>query len=185
MFPLAWGVFATAFGWIVATDFRGAAHRFHAYSHAATPFSGAGEPSLSVGFIRVLAGVFALIGPVALVSGLLGVWRSRAGPGDLPPAPVWFVAAEAAVVGVVLLRTWRRSGVLRREWDAGNVLERAALAVLTPSAVAFTVTLGFGWDMWMTASWLAGGVCGLVLLSSGRPDTPPESGFTSADQSDS
>ncbi|WP_326662016.1 hypothetical protein [Streptomyces sp. NBC_00385] len=185
MFPIAWGVVATAFGWIIATDFRGAAHRFHAYSHAATPFSGAGEPPLGVGFLRMLAGVFALIGPVVLVSGLMDVWRGRAGPGDLPPAPAWFVVAEAAVVGAVLLRTWRRSGVLRREWDAGNVLGRTALAVLTASAVAFTVTLGFGWDMWMMASWLVGGLCGLILLSSGRPGTPPETGFTSADSSDS
>lgn len=185
MFSVAWGVFATAFGWIIATDFRGAAHRFHAFSHAATPFSGAEEPPLGVGFFRVLAGVFGLIGPVVLVSGLMDMWRGRAGPGDLPPAPAWFVAAEVAVVGAVLLRTWRRSGVLRREWEAGNVLQRTALAVLTASAVAFTATLGFGSDMWMMASWLAGGLCGLVLVTSRRSDTPSETGLTSADSSDS
>ncbi|MEU1471598.1 hypothetical protein ABZ434_25685 [Streptomyces sp. NPDC005761] len=185
MFSVAWGVFATAFGWIIATDFRGAAHRFHAYSHAATPFSGAVEPPLGVGFFRVLAGVFGLIGPVALVSGLTDMWRGRAGPGDLPPAPAWFVAAEVMVLGAVLLSTWRRSGVLRRAWEAGNVLQRTALAVLTSSAVAFTVTLGFGSDMWMMASWLAGGLCGLVLVTSSRSGTSPETGFTTRDSSDS
>ncbi|MFD3993433.1 hypothetical protein [Streptomyces sp. NPDC058583] len=185
MFSVAWGVFATTLGWIVATDFRGAAHRFHTLSHAVMPFGGVGASVVGVGFFRLLAGVFALAGPVVLVGGLMDVWRGEAGSDSLPPIPAWFVVVEATVVGVVLWRTWRRSGVLRREWDAGNGLRRAAVAGLTTSAVAVVVTLGFGWGTWMIVSWLAGGLCGLALLLGDQPGKPSDTGLASADSSDS
>ncbi|MFJ7985712.1 hypothetical protein [Streptomyces sp. NPDC096351] len=174
VFSVAWGVFATALGWIVATDFRGAAHRFHTLSHAVMPFGGVGVSVVGVGFFRLMAGVFALAGPVVLVGGLMGVWRGEARSDSLPPMPAWFVVVEATVVGVVLWRTWQRTGVLRREWDAGTGPRRAAVAGVTASAVAFVVTLGFGWGMWMMASWLAGGLCGLALLLGDRPGKPSD-----------
>ncbi|MGW8765624.1 hypothetical protein ACWGN5_24295 [Streptomyces sp. NPDC055815] len=175
MFPLVWGVFATVFGWVVATDFRGAARRLHVMSRAASPFGGAGTPTPGVGFLRVLAGVFALVGPVVLVSGTVGLWRGEEGPEEMPVPPVGFVVVEALVAGVFLWRAWRRSGLLRREWDAGTGLRRAAVAGLTAAFVAFVVTLGFGWGTWMMTSWLVGGLCGVSLLvgrRTGHPDEP-------------
>ncbi|WP_410539412.1 hypothetical protein [Streptomyces sp. KL2] len=176
MFSVAWGVFAAAFGWIVATDFRGAAQRFHTLSHAAVPFGDADAPVVGVGFLRSLAGVFALAGPVVLVGGLMDVWGGETGSFGLPSVPAWVVVVEAAVVGVVLWRAWRRSGVLRREWEAGNGLRRIAVAGLTASLVAFVMALGFGGGTWMTASWLVGGLCGLALLPGGRPGKPSGTG---------
>ncbi|MEU6888864.1 hypothetical protein ABZ918_27340 [Streptomyces viridosporus] len=168
MFSVAWGVFATAFGWIVATDFRGAARRFHELSHAAVPFGGGGAPVLGVGFFRVLAGVFALIGPFVLVGGLLELWRGEAGPDGLPPLPAWAVVGQALVAGVVLWRMWRRSGPLRRAWDTGTGPRRAAALVLTASVLAFVAALGLGREAWTVASWLVGGLCGLTLILGGR-----------------
>ena len=185
MFSVAWGMFATALGWIVATDFRGAAHRFHTLSQAVMPFGGVGVSMVGVGFFRLLAGVFALAGPIVLISGLMDLWRGKAGAGSLPAVPVWFVVVEAAIVCVAFRRTWRRSGALRREWDAGNGLRRAAAAGLSASAVAFVVMLGFGWETWMVASWLAGGLCGLALLLGDRPGMPPVTGPASAGSPDS
>ncbi|MDV9187643.1 hypothetical protein R6L23_05305 [Streptomyces sp. SR27] len=176
MFDVAWGVFATALGWIVATDFRGAAHRFHALSRAFVPFGGAGVSVVGVGFFRLVAGIFALVGPVVLVSGLTDVWRGEAESHSLPPISAWFVVAEAMIVGGVLWRTWQRSGVLRREWDAGSVQRRVAASGLTASLVAFVVTFGFGWGTWMVVSWLAGGLCGLTLLLSDRPGNESDTG---------
>ncbi|MGW1189245.1 hypothetical protein [Streptomyces sp. NPDC002559] len=184
MFLVAWGVFATALGWIVATDFRGAAHRFHALSHAAMPFGGVGVSVVGVGFFRLVAGVFALAGPVVLVVGFMDVWRGEVRSDRLPPSPAWFVVVEAAIVGVVLWRTWRRAGVLHREWDAGNGPRRAAVAGLTASAVAFVVTLGFGWGTWTVVSWLVSGLCGLTLLLGDRPGKPSDTKLASADSSD-
>ncbi|MDV5143977.1 hypothetical protein R1T08_06775 [Streptomyces sp. SBC-4] len=185
MLSVAWGAFSTALGWIVATDFRGAAHRFNTWSHAVMPFGGVGVSIVGVGFFRLLAGVFALAGPVVLARGLRDVWRGEAGSDSLPPIPAWFVVVEATIVGVLLWRTWQGSGVLRREWDAGNGPRRAAVAGLTTSAVAFVGTLGFGWGTWMTASWLAGGLCGLTLLLGDQPGMPSDTGLASADSSDS
>ncbi|MFE9255492.1 hypothetical protein [Streptomyces sp. NPDC006879] len=182
---MAWGVFATAFGWIVATDFRGAAHRFHALSLAVLPFGGAGVPVVGVGFFRLLAGVFALAGPAVLASGLLDVWRGGAGSDGLSPVPLWSVAVEAAVVGVLFWRAWRRSGVLRREWDAGHGPRRAAVAGLTTAVVVFVVVWGFGWGAWALASWLAGGLCGIFLLLGDRPGGSPTGVAASAGSSDS
>ncbi|MFZ4301649.1 hypothetical protein ACOZE3_27510 [Streptomyces cinereoruber] len=82
------------------------------------------------------------------------------------------MVVEAAVVGVVLWGVWRRSGVLRREWDAGSGLRRAAVIGLTASAVAFVVTLALGWATWTMIGWLAGGLCGLALLLGDRPGEP-------------
>lgn len=168
MFDVAWGVGATAFGWIIATDFRHAAQRFHALSHAVVPFGGGGAPVVGVGFLRFVAGVFALVGPVILVTGVMDVWRGEAEAYGLPPIPAWFAVAEAVVVAAFLWWMWRRSGVLRREWIAGGVLRRAAIAGLSASLVAFTVCFGFGRGGWVLLSWLAGGLCGLTLLIGDR-----------------
>ncbi|MGX9874616.1 hypothetical protein ACWIG2_14820 [Streptomyces cellulosae] len=116
MFDVAWGVGATAFGWIIATDFRHAAQRFHALSHAVVPFGGGGAPVVGVGFLRFVAGVFALVGPVILVTGVMDVWRGEAEADGLPPIPAWFAVAETVAVAAFLWWMWRRSGVLRREW---------------------------------------------------------------------
>ncbi|MFF3894006.1 hypothetical protein ACFYY3_12595 [Streptomyces sp. NPDC001812] len=184
MFLVAWGVFATAFGWIVATDFRGAARRFHAMSRAATPFGGAGASCVGVGFLRAVAGVFGLIGPFVLGAGLLDLWRGEAGPGGLPPVPslpAWLLVCEALVAGVGLWMTWRRSGMLRREWDAGTALRRAAVVVLTASVAAFLVTLSLGQGGWAVVSWLVGGLCSLTLLLGRRTDQPSAAGPAPAD----
>lgn len=172
MFSLAWGTFATTLGWIVATDFRGAAHRFYAFSHTAAPFGGSGPLVLGVGFFRLVAGVFALIGPIVLVTGLMDLWRGEAEALRLPPVDGWFVAVEAVILTVALWSNWRRSGLLRRQWDVGNGPRRAAVAGVTGSVVAFAVLLALGAGTWMMAAWLLGGLCGIILLLSdpaGRP----------------
>ncbi|MFV0132009.1 hypothetical protein ACLGIH_01840 [Streptomyces sp. HMX87] len=183
-FSVVWGVFATAFGWIVATDFRGAAHRYHALSRSTVPFGGVGMPMVGVGFFRLVAGVFALAGPVVLAVGLLSLWRGGAGPDALPTVPAWFVMVEALIAGVLLWWTWRRPGLLRREWEAGTGVRRAAAAGVTVSVVAFVVTLGVGCGAWAMASWLVGGLCMLTLLPGDRTGRPSDAGPALADPSD-
>ncbi|MFE3826119.1 hypothetical protein [Streptomyces sp. NPDC059092] len=185
MFSVAWGVFATAVGWTVATDFRGAAYRLHALSHAATPFGGGGASVVGVGFSRVVAGVFALVGPVVLVNGLLDVWRGETGPDRLPSVPAWFVVVEAIFVVVFLWRMWRRSGVLRREWDTGSGLRRAGVAGITASAVAVVVTSGLHWGTGALLSWLFGCLCGIALLLGDRDNQQPDTETDSAGSSNS
>ncbi|MFE2501406.1 hypothetical protein [Streptomyces rubiginosohelvolus] len=166
MFALVWGTFATTLGWVVAADFRGAAHRFHAFSHAATPFVGSGAHVMGVGFFRLVAGLFALIGPIVLVTGLLELWRGETENFSLPPVGGWFVLVQAVILGAALWSFWRRSGFLRRQWDVGSGPRRAAVAGVTASTVAFTLLLALGSGTWMLAAWLLGGLCGIALLLS-------------------
>ncbi|MFD5065290.1 hypothetical protein [Streptomyces sp. NPDC058394] len=77
LFSAAWGLWATGFGWIIATDFRGAARRFHGMSQKFTLFDRATTSVNGVGFVRCVAGVFALAGPPSWFSGL---WNS-----EIPP----------------------------------------------------------------------------------------------------
>ncbi|WP_431788675.1 hypothetical protein HLK56_22575 [Streptomyces sp. G9] len=185
MFALVWGTFATTLGWVVAADFRGAAHRFHAFSHAATPFVGSGAHVMGVGFFRLVAGLFALIGPIVLVTGLLELWRGETENFSLPPVGGWFVLVQAVILGAALWSFWvqavilgaalwsfwRRSGFLRRQWDVGSGPRRAAVAGVTASTVAFTLLLALGSGTWMLAAWLLGGLCGIALLLSDPADS--------------
>ncbi|MEU0622851.1 hypothetical protein ABZ329_18625 [Streptomyces rubiginosohelvolus] len=171
MFSLVWGTFATTLGWVVAADFRGAAHRFHAFSHAATPFVGSGAHVMGVGFFRLVAGLFALIGPIVLVTGLLELWRGETETFSLPPVGGWFVLVQAVILGAALWSFWRRSGFLRRQWDVGSGPRRAAVAGVTALTVAFTLLLALGSGTWMLAAWLLGGLCGIALLLSDPADS--------------
>ncbi|MFF8381449.1 hypothetical protein ACF07V_35665 [Streptomyces sp. NPDC015661] len=168
MFVLAWGMFATVFGWVIATDFRGAARRMHAMSSASTP-TGSGAPRLPVGFLRFVAGVFALAGPAVLVAGVLLVRRGAEMPGTLPAPPLGWVVVEALAVVSFLWGAWRSSGRLRREWGAGKGARRAAAVGYSTGAVAAVVTHSAGWGAWMMTSMLAGELCWLFLLMEDGP----------------
>ncbi|GHE57146.1 hypothetical protein [Streptomyces capitiformicae] len=168
LFSMAWGIWATGFGWIIASDFRGAAHRFYELSQRSVPFSARRAPLVGVGFLRILAGVFALIGPAVLVGGLLELVRGEGASDRLPQLPVPLAATVVLVGAFGLWTAWRPSGLLRREWAEGADLQRAAVAVVTAALVGFPATLALGHQTAMLASWLGGGLAGLVLLLSGR-----------------
>ena len=160
-------------GWIIVSDFRGAAHRFHLLSQRSVPFGAGRLPFVGVGFLRIMAGVFALIGPVAFVGGLLELARGGSDSDRLPrlSAPL---GATAILVGAFgLWMAWRSSGLLRREWADGAGLRRAAVIVVTLALVCLPATLALGHQTAVVSSWLGGGLAGLVLLC-GRPD--PEAG---------
>ncbi|MEU4096104.1 hypothetical protein [Streptomyces sp. NPDC026673] len=169
LFSVAWGLWATGVGWIVVTDFRGAARRFHALSSRSESSDKGGTPRVGVGFVRVVAGAFALVGPVALVSGLLELGRGHVRPEGFPRVPVP-LAVVAAVIGVVhLWMFWRSSGWLRQEWDGGGGVRRAATVVVTVAGIGFQATLVLGRPVAMLALWLLGGAAGMVLLPAPAP----------------
>ncbi|MDX2650477.1 hypothetical protein PV341_44405 [Streptomyces sp. PA03-1a] len=172
LFSVVWGLGATGFGWVLVTDFRGAARRFHTMSSRSAPFGGGRPPAVGIGFVRCVAGVFALAGPVVLVTGLLVLVRDPAAPERLPRLPFPFAVFAILGAGVGLWTFWRRSGVLRLEWAEGGTVRRAAAAVLTGVLVAFPVLFVLGRTMPMLLVWLLGGIAGGVLLV-GRRDRAP------------
>ncbi|MGI5250039.1 hypothetical protein [Actinacidiphila glaucinigra] len=170
-FLLAWGLWASVFGWVVATDFRGAARRLHAMSARAAPFGGGRPPAVGVGFVRFVAGVFALVGPVALVAGALMSLRDQAAPEPLPRLPLPFAVFAALGTGAALWTLWRRSGPLRLEWAEGGTVRRAAAVVLTGTLVAVPAILVLGRTAATLLVWLLGGAAGVVLLLGRRDRT--------------
>ncbi|MFE6041729.1 hypothetical protein [Streptomyces sp. NPDC056452] len=162
MFSLVWGLWATGFGWVVATDFRGAAHRIHQASWR-TPYTG-------VRFVRIVAGAFALAGPAVLLNGLYDLSSGQFGTDRLPQQPMPFIAATAVTGALGLWSLWRRSGMLRTAWADGPAPRRAAAAVITFAFVGFLVALWAGHPVAMLASWLAGGIAGLIVLVCAAPE---------------
>lgn len=156
LFSLAWGVWATCFGWVIATDFRGAAHRFHRMSRQA--------PFMRVGFVRIMGAGFALAGPAVLVNGLYDLGSGQFGP-DRFPRPILPVIAATALFGALgLWALWLRSGLLGSAWAEGPASRRAMAAVITVAVVGSLGAFWLGHPAAMLVSWLAGGLAALILL---------------------
>ncbi|EST37876.1 hypothetical protein N566_10695 [Streptomycetaceae bacterium MP113-05] len=170
LFAVVWGLGATGFGWVVATNFRGAADRFLRLSQRSVPFGRSGPPPVGVGFLRATAAVFALAGPVFLVFGLVGVAKEGVVPGRFPDVPLPVDLAMFACAAAGLWSMWRRSGMLRREWHPGVALVRAACVVATVAVIGLPVTMTIGYVGVMMADWLLGGAAILTVLVAGRAD---------------
>lgn len=170
LFSVVWGLGASGFGWVIATNFRGAADRFHRMSQQSVPF-GRGRPApLGVGFVRAIAGVFAVAGPIFLIIGVLDLAKGYAPPADFPDLPLFMDVAMSVVTLVSLWTLWRRSGMLRREWVSGGGLQRAACTVATVALLGFPLTMAWGDMTLMLVDGLVGGIAIMVLLVSGRAD---------------
>lgn len=167
VFSVVWGVWASVFGWIIATDFRGAAHRFHQLSRRPVSFGVKSAPRVGVTFVRVLAAVFALLGPVVLVAGVVDLLRGGQESGDPHRQPAPFAVALGLVAALSLWGLWRRNGPLRREWTDGAGFRRVAVVVMTAACLGFVITLVLGHRNAMLATWLLAGLASLPLLLNG------------------
>ncbi|KAB1149976.1 hypothetical protein F7R91_03890 [Streptomyces luteolifulvus] len=94
----------------------------------------------------------------------------------LPQLPVPLAVTVVIIGAFGLWMAWRPSGLLRREWAEGTGLRRAAVAVVTAALVGFPATSALGHQTAMLASWLVGGLAGLILLLSGRTAPHPGPG---------
>ncbi|MGW7296042.1 hypothetical protein ACWGIB_27110 [Streptomyces xiamenensis] len=172
LFTVMWGLTATAFGWIVATDFRDAARRLELMSRRSMPFGLGRRPVPAfAGYPvpRLVAGFFGLMGPVILVVGLVEL----AGPNGAvtsamprPPLPFLLFATVPGALGLWML--WRRSGPLRAEWAGGGVVRRAAVVVLTLAVPCGLLAFVSDRMTVLPLCWLSAALAGLILLPGRR-----------------
>ncbi|WP_432248147.1 hypothetical protein ACRAR1_10360 [Streptomyces sanyensis] len=174
LFSVVWGVLATGFGVIVAADIRGAAARLLTFSQRSVLFGAPRRTLVRPGFVRAVAAVFALIGPVVFVTGVRELARGDGAFGaGFPPVPLPIAGVMALSTAVAFWQLWRREGVLRQEWDRGTVVARSAAGVLTASLAGFAAAVVLGGPVFAMGAWLVGGLAGLVLLLGGSRTAPP------------
>ncbi|MFP3987961.1 hypothetical protein U9R90_10735 [Streptomyces sp. E11-3] len=165
LFLLVWGIAATAFGWTVATDFHGAARRMVQRSaHRGQSIAGL-QP---VRFVRIVAGFFAVLGPVMLVRGARGLGSDGIGT-FFPRLPLGFavMAMVWSLAGVVVV--WRRTrSPLRWAWSGGPS-QRAAAVIGTVVGPLLPLSLWTGYGWLSAAIVLVGVAAGVVLLVGSHP----------------
>lgn len=172
-FLLVWGLWATSFGWIVATNFRGAARRMHLHTMQLRPERLAHLREPGLGFLRAVAGVFALVGPVILAQALNILRREGWHLPGMPEQPIPFTAWAGVVVVFWMWMFWRRSGFLRMEWSAGALPQRAAVGVLSAAFLVMPFAMSIGLPAVLLICWLTCLPAGLYLLTAGRAEPNP------------
>ena len=171
---LAWGLFASAFGLLIVTNFRGFADSFARRAEA----SSAGlrklqlwksqrspDPVGQVKLARLLAVPFAIIGPVMTVAGIISISHSGIGggfgPGALPgPFRYLLIAFAVAAVGWCWLS---RRGLFRPAAQRGGWRLAAAL-VSSLGGVIFGIGIAMGQMTIAIAAWVIGGLPSLILV---------------------
>jgi hypothetical protein len=179
LFILAWGLFASAAGLLLGTNFRGFTDNFVRKAEE----SSAGlrklqllkpqrSPAEQVKLARLIAIPFAVIGPVVTVAGIISVSHAGiggSGPGALPdPVRYVFIALAAVAVGWSWLS---RRGLFRPAARRGGW--RLAIAVLSSlDALIFGIGIAMGQLTIAIVAWAIGGLTSLILVLDDKPSEP-------------
>jgi hypothetical protein len=171
LFLLAWGLFASAFGLAMVTNFRGFADTFTRNAHASSsglrsvpPWKWQRQPESLAGrtvLLRMIAIPFAVLGPIVTVAGIVTMARGHISIPRSPAAPLPFAVAAIAFGVMTVVQYWRPRGFLRVAASRGGW--RRVVAILSSAgAMVFAVCLAVGQ---MTIGILAWMVCGLPLIA--------------------
>ena len=178
---LGWGLFASAFGLAMVTNFRGFAETFARRAAASSAGLRKRPPWMSrqppderdqVRLVRLIAIPFAIVGPVLLVAGIISISQGRiasTGASALPsPFRYLFIAFAVIAVG----QSWlSRRGIYRPAARRGGW--RLAIAVLSSlGALIFGVSIALGQLTIGFAALLIGGLPSILLLMDDKPTGP-------------
>jgi hypothetical protein len=176
---LAWGLVASAFGLLLATNFRGFTDNFVRKAEESSAglrklqlWKPQRSPAEQGKLARLLAIPFAVIGPVVTVAGIISISHAGiggSGPGALAdPVRYVFIALAAAAVGWSWLS---RRGLFRPATRRGGW--RLAVAVLSSlGGLIFGVGIATGQLAIAIAAWAIGGLTSLILMLDDKPPGP-------------
>lgn len=207
LFLLAWGLIATASGLATVTNFRGFADAAAASAARSSPVRKPRwqwNPSQlmtpdhpaqpNVRLMRLVGGVFAVVGPIVIVVGIVSSLHGHFTIPETPALPVpfryvWlaFGAASIAFAWVPRIFAWRpRIGGYALSAARRNQWQRAASILATIGGAAFAVCTAYGLLTIGIAAWLVSALIGLVLflvqhnphrfVPTVRSDDPPAAG---------
>ncbi|MFE5206985.1 hypothetical protein [Streptomyces sp. NPDC056600] len=127
----------------------------------------------SLGRVRMVAGLVALAGAVALVLGVLVLLRNdpHAVLTERPlPMPPLFAAVFPLMAVGTLWRYWRGSGLLREIWATGTRVQRGATVAFSVCLVLFMTFLGTGRLNLVFCAWTAAAATVVTVLVGGRTE---------------
>ncbi|MGW1910384.1 hypothetical protein ACWCQS_06415 [Streptomyces sp. NPDC002076] len=139
LFDLTWGLGATAMGWVALINPRGILEWIELRR-------GTGR---KVWRSRLAGGVFALVGPVMVIKGVVHLLALK---GSERPTlfdrvhgfPLVSAVVVIVVMALVAIHAWRTNAFLGEAWTAGG-LPRACAALGTLAALAFVTLTVFGY----------------------------------------
>lgn len=153
LFLLAWGVFMSLIGWLAVTNFRGfgeAASRSRQTEKArrdgvVSPEEIEAAVSRENSLNRVIGGVFAVLGPIAIIVGIIATLNGHFAVPDANPAAAPIRYPFLAAGAIVIAWAWipRRGGYLLA--IARQSRRQCAAAILVTICLAvFAVTFAYG-----------------------------------------
>jgi hypothetical protein len=171
VFLLCWGLFAAPLGGLLATDYGGFARWFEQGANASSawlrgvpPWRWLPErqPASMVAFMRVIGGVFAVVGVATLVLGTLLTIRGQGGFSvhtQRPPAIDALIYLAIAVGWMFQL--WRPRGVLRRAWACGGLPSAVGLML---GLLLFAAAFDMGYPSLAALGFDIAGLSGISLF---------------------
>ncbi|WP_371523096.1 hypothetical protein [Kitasatospora sp. NBC_01300] len=186
---LCFGAFVTVLGGVLVTDFRGFSRWFTRGAEASgsglrriPPWRWLGERSGRVGviWVRLIGGVFAVVGLVVLVVGVVltarGQGRLLARAPHPPVGEAKFIYPVMA--GLWLIQFWRPGGRFAAVWRKGGAARRVLMVLASAAVVGFVVAWWQGFSTLAVVAFFAAWLGVLVLASPlsrrlGTPDTDP------------
>lgn len=174
-FLLAWGLFASAIGWGIITDFRGFADFYTRGAMSSSsglrripPWKWLPRKSAEQELaerrrqVRFIAIPFAIIGPIVTVAGVVEMLHGHFAISRGPALPLPIALFFIGITLVAIIQYWRRGYFFRHAAAQGGwALVTAIIATL--GALSFGVFTALGQTTLGIAGWLVGGLAAIAM----------------------
>lgn len=177
LFMLAWGLFASAIGLSLVTNFRGFADNFTKNAHASSaglrkfpPWKWQRRSEDLVGrtrMVRLIAIPFAVLGPIMTVAGIIAICHGHISMPNEPALPIPFRCLVIVLALLSVGQYWLPRGFFRAAARQGR-WRRAVVMLASVGAIVFGVSVASGFITIGVVAWLLSGLPLMPLLMERR-----------------